>query len=224
MRIFWKTRKADFVGPDGMEYVVLPTEQTDVLAEQLGDRIAPRLEDPVDDWVRLAISVAFPSVVLPMRAEPDPESGEQARLAHTAAKLGYVARIVEFETITEEDCNLQLTATMSHAHEDGRLGGDWFATVCGTAKILLDISIEEPYDPEAGVILAPVGIGHDMHIQMCVDLLGRLMMTDDDQERDLAGMSIDELVRCWRYGYYIRGCEMSLSDEARTSLAHVTSP
>jgi hypothetical protein len=60
---------------------------------------------------------------------------------------------------------------------------------------------------------------HDVHARMCANLVGRLFTTPEGYARDVEGVDAEGMSYCWRYGYYLRACEMSLPDEARNELA-----
>jgi hypothetical protein len=96
---------------------------------------------------------------------------------------------------------------------------DWWATMCTTASGLMNHSLDDPFAPGVVGVLAPVGAGHQVHAQMCVRLLTRLLTTPDGEPWLPDGITRHELAVCWFYGYYLRACEMSLPDDARTSLA-----
>lgn len=220
MRFFGKKR-APFVGPDGTEYAVLPTDQVEPLVGSLGDRTAARLEEPVPPWVNATQLLCFARVVGQMREVPEP-TNDQVRWARTAAKLGYEARVVEFGDLDTDDHNDELTEAIWLSKRKETFGAEWFQAIGGMAHLLLKLSIEKRYEPDAASLLAPIGLGHDIHTEMSVDLIGRIVATDEDEMRDLEGViSLAELGQCWRYGYYVRACEMSLPDEARSALADV---
>jgi len=220
MRLFGKNR-APFGGPDGTEYAAVSTDQVEPLVASLGDKTAARLEEPVPPWVNAIQLLCCARVVGHTREVPEP-TNDQVRWARTAAKLGYEARVVEFQDLDRDDHNDELTEAIWLSKRKETFGAEWFQVIGGMAHLLLKLSIEKRYEPDAASLLAPIGLGHDIHTEMSVDVIGRIVVTDDDAMRDLEGViTLGELGQCWRYGYYVRACEMSLPDEARSALAEV---
>ena len=205
--------------------VAVPDEQATVWIGRMGNDVATRIDDTTANWLRVALITTFPNIVMRAREEdPDLATDEQARYGNTAAKLGYLWRIAEFEYINQPEApNDALRAYLLENHTEAVFGADWFPNVCGTAAALRAMSIDAPDAQETAVLLDPVGLGSDMHAKMCEDSVGRLVMDDDDRERDLdgAGVTVGDLVVSWGFGYYLRVCEKSLPGEAIAALAEM---
>jgi hypothetical protein len=203
--------------PDGTEYVVVPMERTESWSLMLCQKAADRVENPVPHWVYLAQVGSFSNTVRKVRGEENAEGTRgQTEAALVAAKLGYQLRVVEFEDLGEEDSNAELTKTMLQMVDEDNAGEGWFPNVCGTAAMLMNASLEAPYDPGIASYLEPVGAGHDIHAAMCASMVE---WVTPPEGVDLAGISVEDLAYAWRYGYYLRACEMSLPDIARDDLA-----
>jgi hypothetical protein len=138
-----------------------------------------------------------------------------------AAKLGYQLRVVEFEDLSLEDSNDELTEVMLQMVAEGKTGEGWFPNVCGTATMLMNASLKAPYEPGPASWLASVGAGHDVHAAMCASMVNSVLTTPEGADRVIEGISAEDLTYAWRYGYYLRACEMSLPDDARDSLAEI---
>jgi hypothetical protein len=220
MKLFGKRQRAEFVASDGTEYVAVPTEEIKALVAPLGNKTAARMDEPMACWVDLLQVLCFARVVGHLRDETLEPTNDQVRWARTAARLGYLFRIVEFETLNEDDHNSALAEWIRLVQRKSEWGEEWFQAVGGITQLLLKLSIENRNEPDAEKLLAPTGLGHDVHTEMSIDSLGRIIMDEDDKPRDLEGViSPRELGHCWRYGYYLRACEMSLPEEAKEELA-----
>ena len=54
-----------------------------------------------------------------------------------------------------------------------------------------------------------------MHVDMCATCVNAVLTSPGGFE----GVNAEDLTYAWRYGYYLRACEMSLSDQGRSALA-----
>lgn len=211
--------------PDDTKYVAVPMERTESWYLMLCQQAADRVENPVPHWVYLAEVSSFSNTVLKMRGEENAEgTRDQTEAALVAAKLGYQLRVVEFEDLGLEDSNAELTSVMLQMMIEETSGEGWFSNVCGAAGILMNASVKAPYDPGPASWLAPVGAGHDVHAAMCASMVNSVLTTPEGADRVIEGISAEDLAYAWRYGYYLRACEMSLPDVARESLAEISRP
>jgi hypothetical protein len=222
MRLFGRKGQPSLIGPDGTQYVVVPTERTEGWYLMLCQQAADRVEQPVAHWVDLAQHLSFSNTVRKMRGEENADgTHEQHEAAYVAAKLGYQLRVVEFEDLRLEDSNANLAEVMRQMVAEHRTGDGWFPNVCGTAATLMNASLKAPYDPEPASWLAPVGAGHDVHANMCATLVNSVLTTPNGDDRVIEGINAEDLTYAWRYGYYLRACEMSLPDDGRDALAEI---
>lgn len=220
MKLFGKRTPPDVVGTDGVTYVHVPVEETENYVGTLSEKAADILDDqPLDRWMQLAHEVSFRTVVDRMRAMETSPTRDQAQVAYTATKMGYVARIVEFEDLDLEDQNMELTEDLVLVESQGRFGDGWYPTACGMAHNLVNFSLNKGDDPEVASVLAPIGAGFDVHRRLCVRLLGRLLRTPEGVDFEPDGITRPELANCWYYGYYLRAVEMALPDQAREALS-----
>lgn len=225
MRLLGRKRQPSVIGPDGAEYVVVPKERTESWYLMLCRQAADRVEHPVAHWVDLAQHISFSDIVRKMRGEENAEgTHDQHEAAYVAAKLGYQLRVVEFEDLGLEDRNNELTETMLHMMVKCSSGAGWFPNVCGAAGMLMNASIKAPYDPAVTGLLTPVGAGHDVHADICATMVNSVLTTPDGGDRAIEGINVEDLTYAWRYGYYLRACEMSLPGDGRDSLAEINRP
>jgi len=82
----------------------------------------------------------------------------------------------------------------------------------------MNYAMKDPFDPGVVGVLAPIGVGHDLHNQMCVRLIAPFFDTPEGLSWLANGADRHALAKCWFYGYYLRACEMSLPDVAGESL------
>ena len=135
--------------------------------------------------------------------------------------VGYATRVAEFRALKAPEFNSSVQAELVWAN--GR-GHDWYTAVCSIVHSCLIAVTDDPFEYE--VLLKPVGFGHQVHHDWCsggLDTLHRAL-----QEAPQFPASVKENVErvgpqpyCWWFGYYLRGCESSLPDEARAELAEV---
>jgi hypothetical protein len=207
--------------PTGTKWVAVPTEQTESWYLGLCNQAAARVDEPVAKWVDLAQHISFSDTVRNMRGEARTEGTHaQHEAAYVSSKLGYQLRIVEFTDLDLEDNNDELADVMRQMFGEKRAGAGWFENVCGTASMLMRVLEKEPDGP-AGRWLAPIGAGREMHMHMCLTLVNSVLTTPDGVRRNIEGITFGDLTHAWRYGYYLRACEMSLPDEGRTALAEI---
>lgn len=211
--------------PDDTKYVAVPMERTESWYLMLCQKAVDQVENPVAHWIYLAEVSTFSETVRKMRGEESAEgTREQTEAALVAAKLGYQLRVVEFEDLSLEDSNDELTEVMLQMVAEGKTGEGWFPNVCGTAAMLMNASLKAPYEPGPASWLAQVGAGHDVHAAMCASMVNSVLTTPEGADRVIEGVSAEDLTYAWRYGYYLRACEMSLPDHARESLAEISRP
>jgi hypothetical protein len=207
--------------------VVVPLAGSDTHLGPLATKAGARVTDPVAGFIELALQGAYAFVVL---AQPDDDdtAAEGARwLARMAAKLGYITRVCEFEDdllVDFPDVNQYLTYVLENSHRKRTMGVDWFATLRGTAARLMAAVRTAPYADDVAQLLTPTGLGHDAHVALRSWLINGLRATPEAQGRMVAGareLSDEELSDCWMYGYYLRGCENALPNEAREELTEL---
>ena len=218
------------VGAGDRTYVVVPlvpVAHSDTHLHRLAMRAGARVGEPVAGFIERAEQGTYGSVV-GRHPESDGISADPARwLACMAAKLGYVTRVCEFEAellVDFPDVNQYLTYVLENTHRRRTLGTGWFETLCSTAERLMNAVGNAPYAADVAQLLAPTGLGHDAHVVLCSWLINGLRASPEAQQRMSAGthgLSDRELSDCWMYGYYLRGCENALPDEARQELANV---
>ena len=207
--------------------MVVPVAGTDTHLGPLATRAGARVTDPVAGFIDLALQDAY-AVVVPAAPEDADSAAEGASwLACMAAKLGYITRVCEFEEdllVDFPDVNQYLTYVLENSHRKRTMGVDWFATLRGTAARLMAAVRTAPYADDVAQLLTPTGLGHDAHVALRSWLINGLRATPEAQGRMVTGareLSDEELSDCWMYGYYLRGCENALPNEARQELAEL---
>lgn len=208
--------------------MVVPVAGTDTHLGPLATKAGARVTDPVAGFIELALRGAYAVVVL---AQPDADGIEAdgaTWLAWMAAKLGYITRICEFEDdllVDFPDVNQYLTYVLENSHRKRTMGADWFATLCGTAARLMAAVRTAPYADDVAQLLAPTGLGHDAHVALRSWLINGLRANPEAQARTAGARTLadHDLSDCWMYGYYLRGCENALPEDARQELANLES-
>jgi hypothetical protein len=218
----------DLAGPDGVKHPPLPAEAFDDLVQSVARRAFDIAGDTGPEFIELAHRQACPSLVERQRQLTDRpfdliRVSYAAGLAHRASKLGYATRTVEFEHRLEPDYNPHLQQFMHRAHAQQTLGSDWFATLCGAARLLLRAAHKEADPGDTARLLKPVGIGPRAQRDLCAWELGA-QINDSAAEEAMKEITDAELADCWGYGYYLRACEMSLPPEATPALASASGP
>lgn len=208
-------RPKDVVGADGQTYVHVPTEQVERYVVTLCESVIARVHDEPLPWVQLALEVSFRTVVDRMRGFETTATLDHGRVAFSAAKMGYTSRLVEFADIDQCDGNVELGEVMTFLHGAHHFGDGWYPTATGMAYTLVGHCLDRGDDPEVAHLIAPVGAGFDVRRRMCARQLAPLL----DSSEATGGASGPELARCWYYGYYLRGCEMSLPEGAKSELS-----
>jgi hypothetical protein len=211
--------------PDGDatgHYSVISLDDLKKAMQPLVDTVFSQVDWETPEQVGVALSAC-----VAMSDDPEALTGDAIEVSRYAAKLGYVSRIIEFEVAQEEDYDASLAEALQRSRERQTFGEDWFAAVSATAmafsRATCDTSTDDPVDVSmigaegcgqqwrevfAGEILSVL-----LHPDIAKQVLGRSV--DLDPETGLAaleGISQEDVLVHWWFGYWMRACEMSTPD------------
>lgn len=192
------------VGPDGVEYVAMPTSELDRALDELTAWTIDRLDTPAPKTIALALQVVLPNMV---RSDA---TADEARFAGTAAKLGYDARKIEVGYHKLNDRNESLSLFLAHVHDEE---ADWFQTLCRVAQMLADAASAEAFPTGVTAdLLGDTGLGYEGRHRFAMHLLDCLLTHPETGEpRQPPGeLTTSELYECWSFGYYLDACEASV--------------
>jgi hypothetical protein len=160
-----------------------------------------------------SLSLAF---MQPAVTRIEGASGDVVRYVATACALGYYAREVEFDSLSLEKHNPDITGFLSWAASAHSFGEDWFATMNGVADTLANASESTATPTEETIaLLAPEGMGTDARRRFARHQLLALANSDEPAP---SGVTTSVLVHSWRVGYYLHACKAALPDEALDDL------
>jgi hypothetical protein len=217
MPLFKRGRKpASITGPDGVEYRAVPQAEADELLIALGTRAGELYGQPLPDYIELAAKTV-PVSLLPKGASP---TANDIGLMYSSVRLNYVARVAEFERYSKGDYSAELHGALVAAEHGRMAGDDWFATLTTLAMGLAGEAMTDPYRPDVAPMFGPPGIGHQQRRRWRHALVSNLL-TDPDSghPRDPDVITHELLYHLWEFGYWLRACDASLPDDARSYLA-----
>src|SRR4051794_10483832 len=178
-----RSKRSEFVGPDGETYVAVPEEEVDEWLHPLGEQVFARIESSVPEYVDLAAKTALTQVVLPQLPVASEPSPMDHRMAYTAARVGYFSRVVEFEqrSVNADEHNPHLEDLMVYTASRASFGNDWFANVIGPAAMLMNAAVKDPQG--AADVLGPVGLGDEARRRWGAWAMASLLREPDTGEQ-----------------------------------------
>jgi len=209
------------IGPDGTEYVPVPTDEFDEMLGPLVERAVGMYEPGVlPKYADLAAKLALTEIILPQESGSIEPTAGDLNMSLSATTLGYVSRLAEFEFIEQSQSNEHLRAFLAYAYGERAFGEDWFANIVGTAGSLMNGAAQDPFGADTAPLLGAVGIGYDARQRFGFAVIASLLTEPDSgHTRTLDAIMPRHLYECWRFGYWLAACDASLPDDARASLS-----
>ncbi len=199
MGLFSKRRKSR----DENDYVMVPSEKTDDLVEDLVSEVAEAMEDvKLPEHVLKSLQIGLPYLA-------QRELSDQAILAgQAAARLGYFSRAAEFDAFhaareADLDMGRALADFLGTKDEEGISAYDAMTEfACGMV-------LSEPGRPnveQGGPLWAVPGIGGDLRLSLADRLLEAITQIPND-------IAYRDLLAAWKFGLYLRALEEFMIDD-----------
>ncbi|MGH2946923.1 MAG: hypothetical protein ACRDPC_11790 [Solirubrobacteraceae bacterium] len=187
------------------DYVAVPSEQLRPVIDELADATVLAVEDQLDQPLLQALSLGMPLI-----AQRRDFSNEAWTVGQTAARLGYLARRVEFERFAaarEPDDELLALYNRERERTTGQAPLD---TAAEFAARLADVDPPDPNPGDPSPLWLIPGIGGHARTLLAMQLLAAVGEVGPNGERQLpVDLPEGALLKAWKYGYFVGALEDS---------------
>jgi hypothetical protein len=200
---------------DDAAWVAVAPEQIAEITNPLAANAVELMDEDVPKFVEMLLLIALPQFRRkdPAYDGPEEPSSQGMRFANTAGRLGYAARVAHCRLIEVDERNPTVELLLQRARLSVPAVEDWFMALSAATELLMDKARNELQEPLTRDLLGHADLGE------ATDRLGELLV---DHLLGETSESLDvtrpELIACWRFGYYLRSCQMSLPAEAEQEL------